>query len=279
MSNSKALFEDFISRIQLDETREEISGIARVVFEDLFSVTQTDLLRDKAIDLSPDDINRLDNVLKRINHGEPIQYILGHAFFYGRRFSVNSSVLIPRPETEELVGCALMHSPLQSVLDIGTGSGCIPITIACEKRGVSIYATDISHEALNIAGRNAANLGAKIEFWEHDILTQEIPFTNLDVIISNPPYIAESERQSMKHNVVNHEPHFALFVPDNDPLIFYRTIVEKGRQSLRLGGVILFEINERFGKEVATLLSQSGYRNVHIVKDISGKDRIVKGFL
>ncbi|HEY3403548.1 MAG TPA: peptide chain release factor N(5)-glutamine methyltransferase [Ohtaekwangia sp.] len=279
MSNSKELFEDFVSGIKLNETREEVCGIARLVFEDLFSISHTDLISGKPFHPSAEETSQLKHVQNRINQGEPVQYVLGHAFFYGRKFSVNPSVLIPRPETEELVNQLLMHTPLQSVLDIGTGSGCIPITIACENPGVSIYATDISIAALTVAGRNAANLKAKVEFWEHDILTQEIPFTNLDVVTSNPPYIAESEKKTMRPNVVDHEPHLALFVSDDDPLLFYRTIASKARTSLRAGGAIIFEINERFGNEVASLLSDNHYRNISLVKDLSGKDRIVKGIL
>jgi len=277
MSNSKTLFEDFLSRIQLNESRDEILAIARIIFEDFLSISQTDLLSGKVIEVAPEKVKRLDDMLNRINTGEPVQYVLGHASFYGRKFSVNPSVLIPRPETEELVSQVLQHSPIQSILDIGTGSGCIPITVACEKPMTSVYATDISLAALSIAARNAASFQAKVEFWQHDILRDEIPFTKLDVIVSNPPYVADSERQQMKRQVLDHEPHLALFVSDADPLLFYRVISAKAKLALRAGGAVMFEVNERYGNEVAALIGANDYRNVQVIKDVSGKERIVKG--
>lgn len=279
MSNSKTLFDDFVSRITLNETREEIEMIAGLVFEKLFSITPTDLMKGKSIELSADQVRYVNQVAQRINTGEPVQYILRQAHFYGRPFYVDPFVLIPRPETEELVSSVLKHSPLHTALDIGTGSGCIPITLSLERPDVKVYATDISKQALAVAKSNCLTLNASVEFLEHNILTEEIPFTNLDVVVSNPPYIGHSEKASMKRNVLEYEPHLALFVSDEEPLVFYKVIAAKSKKALRKGGAIMFEINERFGKEVSAILTQEGYHDVLLIKDINGKDRIVKGIL
>lgn len=216
MSNSKTLFDDFVSRLTLEETREEIEMIAGLVFEKLFSITPTDLMKGKSIELTPEQVRYVNQVAQRINTGEPVQYVLRQAHFYGRPFYVDPFVLIPRPETEELVSCVLKHSPLQAVLDIGTGSGCIPVTLSLEKPALKMYATDISKQALAVAKSNAASLGAKVEFLEHNILTEDIPFADLDVVVSNPPYIGNSEKAGMKRNVLEYEPHLALFVSDKE---------------------------------------------------------------
>lgn len=279
MSNSKTLFDDFVSRITLNETREEIEMIAGLVFEKLFSITPTDLMKGKSIELSADQVRYVNQVAQHINTGEPVQYILRQAHFYGRPFYVDPFVLIPRPETEELVSSVLKHSPLHTALDIGTGSGCIPITLSLERPDVKVYATDISKQALAVAKSNCLTLNASVEFLEHNILTEEIPFTNLDVVVSNPPYIGHSEKASMKRNVLEYEPHLALFVSDEEPLVFYKVIAAKSKKALRKGGAIMFEINERFGKEVSAILTQEGYHDVLLIKDINGKDRIVKGIL
>lgn len=279
MSNSKTLFDDFVSRIQLEESHEEIEMIAGLVFEKLFSFTPTDLMKEKPIELSAEQERYVNQVAQRINTGEPVQYILRQAHFYGRPFYVDPSVLIPRPETEELVSCILKQTTLHSALDIGTGSGCIPVTLSIERPSLKVYATDISKQALAVAKNNAVSLNAKVEFLEHNILIEEIPLTNLDVVVSNPPYIGHSEKASMKRNVLEYEPHLALFVSDDDPLVFYKVIASKSKNVLRKDGTILFEINERFGKEVAGIVSREGYHDVTVIRDINGKDRIVKGVL
>lgn len=282
MKNSKTLFNDFVKQITLNESAEEILSIAYLVFENVLRLSRTEILSSKIIEASPSDEGRLLKIADRINQHEPIQYILGEADFFGRKFFVNNSVLIPRPETEELVRLMIDHSKRKNglkILDIGTGSGCIPTTLALEIPGSKVYATDVSEGALTVAEQNAKRNDASVEFIHHDILKEPIPLEGLDIIVSNPPYISKSEMQEMRHNVVDFEPHLALFVPNDDPLLFYRAIISKSRSALNKGGVLAFEINERFGKDVADLFLTSGFKEIKIHKDLSGKDRIVTGIL
>ncbi len=216
---------------------------------------------------------------ERLKTGEPIQYILGKGPFYGREFKVSSATLIPRNETEELVHLIIKENKGSGlrILDIGTGSGCIPITLALEMKNPEVFGIDIAEEALKIAISNTESLKADVSFLSCDIL-KSIPNTpELDILVSNPPYIPIEEKGLMHRNVLDFEPDLALFVTDEDPLIFYRTIAEKGKSLLKPFGKIYFEINERFGNEVANLLSDLNYNNVRIIKDLNGKDRIVSG--
>lgn len=281
MNNSKLLFHDFVKAITLPESREEIQGIAYLMFENLLGLSKAQILAEKAIAISPSDEAKLRDAVQRINQHEPVQYVLGEADFFGRKFKVSPAVLIPRPETEELVrlviDCTTTEGP--RVLDIGTGSGCIPVTLALEIPGSIVYATDVSAEALMVAKDNATKLNAKVTFIENDILKEELTLRALDVVVSNPPYIAPEEQRDMKSNVVDHEPHLALFTPGDDPLIFYRSIVSKAKAALRSGGLLCVEINERHGEAVGELFTTAGYKDVQIIKDLSGKDRIVKGSL
>jgi release factor glutamine methyltransferase len=282
MKNSKALFHDFVNQLNLPETEEEIQSIGFLVFENLFGLGKTDIMADRPItDPQPE---RLGDITRRLSSQEPVQYILGEAHFFGRRYNVNPSVLIPRPETEELVqqviGFSKISSPGRSkVLDIGTGSGCIPITIALEIVGAEVYATDISDGALQTAKGNAASLNANVFLIKHDILTQKLPIYNFDVVVSNPPYISNEEKKLMKGNVLQYEPHTALFVEGDDPLLFYKSISQRAKEILRRSGMLCVEINEHFGKEVVAIFSQAGFTNAEIIKDLHGKDRIVKGIL
>jgi release factor glutamine methyltransferase len=282
MKNSKTLFNDFVKQITLNESAEEISSMAYLVFENVFGLKRTDVLSGKTIDLLSSDENKLLAIADRINQHEPIQYILGEADFFGRKFLVNTSVLIPRPETEELVRLIIDYSKKKNILkilDIGTGSGCIPVTLALEIPGSEVYATDVSKEALAVAEQNAKRNGTRVKFIYSDILRESIPVEGLDIIVSNPPYIAKREMQDMRQNVIDFEPHLALFVPNDDPLLFYRRIISKSRSVLNKEGLLAFEINERFGKDVADLFLTSGFKEVQVVKDLSGKDRIAKGIL
>lgn len=216
---------------------------------------------------------------ERLKTGEPIQYILGHAPFYGREFKVSSATLIPRNETEELVHLIIKENPQPDlrILDIGTGTGCIPITLALEMKNPEVFAVDISEDVLNIAGANAKTLKAKVKFQKCDILCEMVQQPNLDIIVSNPPYIPLKEKDQMHRNVLDFEPHLALFVSNNDPLIFYKKIAEKGKHLLKPHGKIYFEINERFGIDVVRLLSDLDYKGVSAIKDLNGRDRIVSG--
>jgi release factor glutamine methyltransferase len=217
--------------------------------------------------------------LERLLSGEPLQYIIGEWDFYGRRFLLNRAVLIPRPETEELVDHCLKMKMLTNakVLDIGTGSGCIAITLANERRAWQVSGLDISTEALEMAKNNAALYEASVQWICANILDEmpEMTSQQFDLIVSNPPYVTISEAGLMRKNVVEHEPHQALFVPNNDPLIFYKRISAFGQETLRPGGRLAFEINEAFQEETAALLSEAGYIQIESLKDMQGKWRFV----
>jgi release factor glutamine methyltransferase len=283
MKNSKILFNDFIQKITIREDRDEIAAIGYLVFEHLFNLSRTDILMDKPVLLDENEASRLREIAKRISDHEPVQYILGTALFFGRHFSVNPSVLIPRPETEELVHEILRRNEGQSnslrVLDIGTGSGCIPITIQLEIPQSTVFAVDISEEALVTARSNAIVLHADVGFFKCDILNELTNLTQLDIVISNPPYIAEEEKLYMQPNVIAHEPHLALFVNNDDPLIFYRAIAKQSSAMLQPGGQLWFEINERFGSTVKGLMEKNGFHSVEILRDTAGKERFVSGKL
>jgi release factor glutamine methyltransferase len=281
MIGSRAIFNDFVNNIKLPETRDERASIASRVFEKFFNLSRTEIMADVSFQPSPEQHVALQSVLSRINQHEPVQYILGEADFFGRRFNVNDGVLIPRPETEELVRLVLEEITGRGpchVLDIGTGSGCIPITIKLEASNTDVIATDISDVALSVARENAARMNADVTFTKHDILHEDLMFQNVDVITSNPPYIAYDEKKLMSKNVTNYEPALALFVPDDDPLIFYKRIAAQANHILRAGGMLAVEINERFGRDVMALFQASGFTRVRILKDLSNKDRIVKGY-
>ena len=222
----------------------------------------------------------IEPILKRLKTKEPLQYVLEEAWFYNYPFTVNSSVLIPRPETEELVEWILQYCKNSNenldLLDIGTGSGCIGITLKKKLNQATITALDISEEALKTAAENAIKLDAEISFLQSNVLDKSnwdlYPLVN--IIVSNPPYIAHAEKEAMHGNVVEHEPHLALFVADTDPLIFYRKIAELGLLKLKPGGAVFLELNERFGNETATLFQERGYQTT-IKKDMQGKDRML----
>jgi release factor glutamine methyltransferase len=237
MKNSKALFRDLVNQIKIDENSDEVQSMVYILLENLFSLSRADILTEKEIAPHDSDWTRIREIVHRINLMEPIQYILGETEFYGRNFKVNNSVLIPRPETEELVKLIIEHVGRMDslgrpcrLLDIGTGSGCIPVTLALELRGAELYATDVSHQALNVARENASRLDAKVQFVINDILQDQIPVGNLNVIVSNPPYIPVREKESIKRNVLAFEPHLALLTPTTIHC-FYRVIVEKARDS------------------------------------------------
>jgi release factor glutamine methyltransferase len=281
--NSKTLFRDFINRITLSESLDEIQSVAYLVFENLFGLTKATIMSETDVSLTAAIENKLNEIVSRINRSEPIQYVLGQSFFYGRIFNVNPAVLIPRPETEELIHLVInfvrgFDKERTRIIDIGTGSGCIAITLALELRDTEVFGTDISSEALVTATANAERLNAKTQFVKHDVLKSKLPFS-IDIIVSNPPYIGWDEHSTMPKNVVEYEPKLALFVDSDDPLLFYKAIVTRATESLTAHGLLAVEINERFGKEVKQLLVANQFYDVEIVKDIFGKDRIVKGVL
>lgn len=275
--NSKDLFRDLKKQINLVEDPDELDSMIYLLLEDLIGILHSDILFDREITLSAEQRSLLSDAVKRINAGEPIQYITGKAHFYGCVYQVNSSVLIPRPETEELVREAIKKSDLTvgKVLDIGTGSGCIAITLANHLSDKKVFAYDVSDAALALAAANASVLSMNVTFRKIDILNEPIADQDLDLIVSNPPYVTVSEKASMKNNVLEHEPHLALFVPDNDPLIFYKAIAEKGFAALKPNGRIMVEINERFGSETLEVFRKAGFEKFKIIKDMQNKDRIV----
>jgi release factor glutamine methyltransferase len=280
MKNSKTLFEGIRSKISLREDGNEINALAFAIIEKVFGLSRAKVLAEIPLDISRDDENKLLEIIGRINRHEPLQYIFSEAFFFGRKFIVEPGVLIPRPETELLIELLSGYHKTKrefTVIDIGTGSGCIPVTIKLEHPDSRVFATDISNEALVIAERNARLYGVSISFMFHNILTQHLPFGMFDAVISNPPYISESEKQTMSPNVLNYEPELALFVPDDDPLIYYRSIAEKASDALKSGGLLAVEINEKFGEQVSELFVAKEFGDVMVIKDLFEKDRVVKG--
>ena len=265
----------------------EASAIARMVLTECFGISTMDIYMGKDIQLSENDEQKLENILQRLKKFEPVQYILGRAQFCGRDFRVAPGVLIPRPETEELVEAILRDHPTtppQRILDIGTGSGCIPITLAHHWPQSHVEGWDISSDALAIARCNNEEHHTRVAFLQHDILSDEECVVSqeggFDLIVSNPPYIKQCERLQMERNVLDWEPELALFVPDDDPLLFYRSITQRAAKGLlNPGGWLYFEINREHGAETVHLLETNGFTDVQLVKDLSANDRIVKGGL
>jgi release factor glutamine methyltransferase len=283
--NSKSIFRKLMREITLDETQDEKRSIVLLLLEKIFGITNTDVMAGKPVALTPEIDDSLARLIDRINHGEPVQYVVGEASFYGRKFAVNSSVLIPRPETEDLIRIVLEWSRSSygaskrerpNMLDIGTGSGCIAVTLSLELKHAGLFAIDVSADALAVAHRNAKTHGAQVTLIAYDILKGSVQISPLDVIVSNPPYVALAERANMQTNVREFEPSLALFVPDDDPLIFYRAIASQST-SLADDGLVAVEINERYGSAVADLFTASGLKEVDVIKDFAGKDRFVKG--
>lgn len=255
----------------------EAANLSRIVCCEMLGQSHIDYYLGKDMILSPKDEKELESILSRLCNFEPIQYVQGTARFLGRTFRVAPGGLIPRPETEELVERMLEEvAPASRILDIGTGSGCIAVTLSKELPEAEVTAWDISGEALAIAGDNNRLLQTSVQFVQRDVLTyQPVEGECFDVIVSNPPYVTETEKRDMEPNVLNWEPSGALFVPDSDPLRFYRRIGELGRSMLTVGGRLYFEINRAFGEAVASMLRKQDYTNVRIRKDISGNDRYV----
>lgn len=280
MRNSKSLLPDLMKRITLKESEAEIRTIAEQLIESICGLSHAELLMGKPVTNEAKD--RLYEAIVRINQSEPVQYVLNEAHFFGRKFYVDPSVLIPRPETEELVVLILDRVDRkvqhQRIVDIATGSGCIAITLGLELPQAETWGTDISEPALKVATRNAATLGSGAQFVKHDVLGSELPIANVDILVSNPPYIAESEMAAMDRNVLDYEPHHALFVHDSDPLVFYNAIAQRSTQALVPGGLVAVEINARYGKAVASAMEACGLRGVEVFKDIAGKDRFVVGY-
>lgn len=257
----------------------EIKSFSNLLLEKLTGFSRTEIYVNKNTLFSNEQQHVIESFVEKLKKFIPIQYILGETEFYGLPFYVNESVLIPRPETEELVDWITKENNRNAelnILDIGTGSGCIAIALKYEFANSSVDAFDISEKALETAKSNAIMNNLDVHFMQADILNAPDSTTKWDIIVSNPPYITEQEKDGMLPNVLDYEPHLALFVPDNDPLLFYRKIAQFAQQHLQPAGKLYFEINRSSGKQCLDLLTEMGYQKVELRKDISGNDRMVR---
>jgi release factor glutamine methyltransferase len=251
-------------------------AIYRLIMEESFGLSYTDILLGKDSQISEENKARLKEITARLLENEPVQYVIGHTYFHGHKFCVRQGVLIPRPETELLVDKVLelakSENAMPRILDIGTGSGCIAVSLALA--GCDVTALDISEDALDVAKENATALGAEVAFVHENILHPSSLSGQWDVIVSNPPYVCLHEAEEMERNVLDYEPHQALFVPDTDPLIFYRAIASFALSHLVPKGWLCLEINQAFPVEMTGLLASFGFRNITIIPDQYDKKRI-----
>jgi len=273
MKNAKQIWEETAKQLEKVYDAREAENITYLLMEDVFSISKAAILSKELVHVDEDE---LSSATERLLNHEPIQYVTGLADFYGRQFQIEKGALIPRPETEELISLIKSNVRIKEpkMLDVGTGSGCIAITLSLEIGG-AVFATDVSSKALDIANDNAKKLNAKVSFIEHDVLQNDLTLSDLDVLVSNPPYIPQKERVQMNQNVTDFEPDLALFVPDDDPLLFYRKIATSGRHVLKSGGMLFFEIHENFGRQTKELLEGLNYSAVKVHQDMQGKDRMV----
>ena len=274
----KIYFSDELSYLYDDM---EIESFYYIILEEIHQFKRIDIALNPSRVLNSEELKRWQEIIFELKKQKPIQYILGKTDFFGLPFYVNENVLIPRPETEELVQLIIENNKLQSqtkeikILDIGTGSGCIAIAIAKNIKNTIVYALDVSEKALFVAKKNADLNNVNIQFLQNDILNLNALVDNFDIIISNPPYVRLKEKQEMNSNVLDFEPHLALFVSDEDPLLFYRKIVQLADKNLKEKGQLYFEINQYLGKEMIELIENNNFKEIKIVKDIYNNDRII----
>lgn len=271
--------------------KDEVESFFFILIEYLHNLKRIDLALNPNFEISEADFQKWEVIISELKTEKPIQYITGEAWFYGLQFEVNEDTLIPRPETEELVEWIISSQQFNKstsqlkILEIGTGSGCIPISLKKNIPNAEVFAIDISEKALEVAKKNAAENSVEVNFilkniLEVDILNQPItynlkPITSFDIIVSNPPYVRNLEKDEISKNVLDYEPHLALFVEDNDALLFYRKIAQLAKESLTENGQLFFEINQYLGKETIELLSQMDFVNIQLKKDIYGNDRMI----
>jgi len=261
----------------------EAEAITLIAVNEVCGFSNAKIKAFPELELTREQSEKLNDLLNQLKTGKPIQYILGKTEFYGLPFNVNPSVLIPRPETEELVEWVISsvgseELAVGSVLDVGTGSGCIAISLKKHLPNAKVFAVDISVEALKTAKENAKLNDVEIEFIEADILNlkSDIEHSKFEIIISNPPYVTLHDKTNMHTNVTDFEPHTALFVPEDDPLVFYKAIADFAVNNLAPNGLLFFEINESYGEQIVELLRDRGFKNIELRKDMSGRDRMIK---
>ena len=273
----KKLFEDALNGLY---PKEEIQSIFRILLEDEFGIKPIDQQLNE-YRFTEAELNRLDATLSRLVEGEPLQYVLGQTEFYTLKFKVNEAVLIPRPETEELVKMVLddnLESEI-NLLDVGTGSGCIPISIQANRPKWNVRAIDVSEAALVVAAENNSLNKTDVGFIQADLFSKQLLFSDLDIIVCNPPYIGKEEAEEIHKNVLVFEPHLALFPEDPDPLVFYKVLSEKAAVWLKPKGKLYFELNEKYADLVSMVMKQNGFGSIEVIKDMQGKDRFAKGVL
>jgi len=269
----------FHQELDLIYDQREVDRFFFMITEACLDITKVELTITPELIISKEEETQIFDFLSQLKQQKPIQYILGFGWFYGLRFSVNEHTLIPRPETEELVDWIVkdcQHMAAPKILDIGTGSGCIAIALARNIEQARISAMDISEEALETAQKNAVFNKANVEFIKGDVLQLTALEDTFDIIVSNPPYVLQSEKEQIRKNVLDYEPHLALFVEDSDPLLFYRKIGELAKTSVKAGGALYFEINQYKGDEMRSLMRQMGYESVVLKEDLQGNPRMMK---
>jgi release factor glutamine methyltransferase len=257
--------------------KSEIEGFIRIILEEVCGLSFTEQLVQNHKKLKVADFEKITTIISRLKNFEPIQYILGETEFYGLKLTVNPSVLIPRPETEELVEWIVQIGLPDNlkIIDIGTGSGCIALALKSQLRKAEVFGVDISENALKVARQNAQKCNLDVCFFQADIFNwEQTGWKKFDVIVSNPPYVRESEKVLMHSNVLNYEPRNSLFVPDSNQLVFYRTITAFAKKHLASKGLLFFEINENMGYEMNEMLMSSGFSEIEIRKDINNKNRM-----
>lgn len=274
--------------LKLQYQEDETEAMFLITLEHFLNFRRADYLLKRDLEISVAHFSKFEYVLEELLKGKPLQYILGETYFYGLKFKVNPSVLIPRPETEELVDWIISvcntamemsnRNEALNILDIGTGSGCIAVSLKKNLPNTSVYALDISADTLVTAQQNAVLNNVEVEFIQDDILNTQIAHlkSQISIIVSNPPYIKEDEKPAMHHNVLANEPHSALFVSNENPLVFYESIAEFALKNLTENGLLFFEINEYLGKQTVDLLKDKGFIDIELNQDMQGKDRMIK---
>ena len=279
--NIKNLKSHFFSELQTIQEESEIESFFFILTEYLFNLKRIDISLNPDFEVSETDLEKWKTIISELKTEKPIQYITGEAWFYGYRFEVNENTLIPRPETEELVEWIVESTKHEAgslklnILDIGTGSGCIPISLKKEIPNAGVFTIDVSEKALEMARKNAVDNEVEVNFMLKNILETDSLVEKYDVIVSNPPYVRNLEKQEIKKNVLAYEPHLALFVEDSDALLFYRKIAQLALTSLTPNGKLFFEINQYLGKETVELLENLGFKNIELRKDFVGNDRMI----